>query len=189
MWTTFPCSISVKYYIRKFAWFTNQILIWSIFKFSSYSRVNTRTVLYTSHSVNAVCKDVFSVCSEKHMNTSCGQNAASKQNVTKNVTNDCSLKGETIKRHRLWALDWFYPDPINPWIKIDQLDVICFIISLFNAQHVSNVSTSILRSLRLICWVISWVVLLWYDVCWCYVVVWLGWCGIRMQPETLLQPA
>jgi len=36
-------------------------------------------------------------------------------------------------------------------IKMDQLDVICFIISLFNAQHVSNVSTSILRSLRLIC--------------------------------------
>ena len=36
-------------------------------------------------------------------------------------------------------------------------------------------------SLRLICCVISWVVLLWYDVCWCYVVVWLGWCGIRMQ--------
>ena len=36
------------------------------------------------------------------------------------------------------------------WIKIDQLDVICFIISLFTAQHVSNVSTSIFRSLRLI---------------------------------------
>jgi hypothetical protein len=31
--------------------------------------------------------------------------------------------------------------------------------------------------------------LLWYDVCWCYVVVWLGWCGIRMQSEALLQPA
>ena len=45
------------------------------------------------------------------------------------------------------------------WIKIDQLDVTCFIISLFNAQHVSDVNTSILRSLRLICWVISWVVL------------------------------
>ena len=40
------------------------------------------------------------------------------------------------------------------WIKIDQLDVTCFIISLFNAQHVSNVSTFILRSLRLICWVV-----------------------------------
>ena len=50
--------------------------------------------------------------------------------------------------------------------------------SLFNAQRVSDVNTSILRSLRLICWVISWVVLLWFDVCWCYVVVWLGWCGV-----------
>jgi len=29
--------------------------------------------------------------------------------------------------------------------------------------------------------VISWVVLLWFDMCWCYVVVWLWWCGIRMQ--------
>ena len=35
-------------------------------------------------------------------------------------------------------------------IKIDQLDFTCFIISLFTAQHVSNVSTSIFRSLRLI---------------------------------------
>ena len=57
---------------------------------------------------------------------------------------------------------------LDSWIKIDQLDVTCFIISLFNAQHVSNVSTSILRSLRLICCVISWVVLLWFDVCWCW---------------------
>jgi len=36
------------------------------------------------------------------------------------------------------------------WIKIDHLDVTCFIISLFTAQHVSNVTTSIFRSLRLI---------------------------------------
>ena len=70
---------------------------------------------------------------------------------------------------------------LDSWVKRDQLDVTCFIISLFNAQHVSDVTTSILRSLRLICWVISWVVLFWFDVCWCYVVVWLGWCGIRMQ--------
>jgi len=70
---------------------------------------------------------------------------------------------------------------ILPWIKRHQLDVTCFFISLFNAQHVSDVNTSILRSLRLICWVISWVALLWFDACWCYVVVWLGWCGIRMQ--------
>jgi len=72
------------------------------------------------------------------------------------------------------------------WIKGDQLDVTCFIISLFNAQHVSDVNTSILRSLRLMCWVISWVVLIWFDVCWCYVVVWLWWCGTRMQAEVLV---
>ena len=74
----------------------------------------------------------------------------------------------------------------SSWVKRDQLDVTCFIISLFNAQHVSDVNTSILRSLRLMCCVISWVVLIWFDVCWCYVVVWLWWCGIHMQVEALL---
>jgi len=39
---------------------------------------------------------------------------------------------------------------LDSWIKIDQLDVTCFIISQFTAQHVSNVSISIFRSLRLI---------------------------------------
>ena len=39
---------------------------------------------------------------------------------------------------------------LDSWIKVDQLDVTCFIISLFTVQHVSNVSTSIFRSLRLI---------------------------------------
>jgi len=73
------------------------------------------------------------------------------------------------------------------WKKRDRLDVTCLFISLFNAQHVSNVNTSILRSLRLICRVISWVVLLCYDVCWCYVVVWLGCCGIRMQAEACIR--
>ena len=38
---------------------------------------------------------------------------------------------------------------LDSWIKTDQLDVTCFIISLFTAQRVSNVSTSIFRSLRL----------------------------------------
>jgi len=70
---------------------------------------------------------------------------------------------------------------LDSWVQRDQLDVTCFIISLFNAQHISDFNTSILRSLRLICWVISCVVLLWFDVCWCCFVVWLGWCGIRMQ--------
>ena len=71
-------------------------------------------------------------------------------------------------------------------MKRDQLHVTCFFISLFNAQHVSDVNTSILRSLRLLCWVISWVVLLWYDACCSYVVIWLGWCGTWMQAEALV---
>jgi hypothetical protein len=37
---------------------------------------------------------------------------------------------------------------LDSWIKIDRLDVTCFIISPFTAQHFSNVSTSIFRSLR-----------------------------------------
>jgi len=72
---------------------------------------------------------------------------------------------------------------LDSWIKRDQLDVTCLFISLFTAQHISDVNTSILWSLRLISWIISWVVLLWFDACWCYGVVRLGWCGIRMQAE------
>jgi len=74
---------------------------------------------------------------------------------------------------------------IFPWVKRDQLQVTCFIISLFNAQHVSDVNISILRSLRLMCWVISWVTLISFDVCWSYIVVWL-WC-IRMQASTCIR--
>ena len=66
---------------------------------------------------------------------------------------------------------------------------LAFFISLFHAQHVSDVNTAILRSLRPICCVISCAVLLWFDLCWCYGVVRLGWCGIQMQAEELLQPA
>jgi len=87
------------------------------------------------------------------------------------------------------SYDYWTVHHLDSWIKIDEPDVTCFIISLFNAQHVSDVNTSIVRSLRLICWVISWVVLFKYDVCWCYGVVWLGWCGVSMQADAVLQPA
>ena len=94
-------------------------------------------------------------------------------------------------RRSLHCLSWSYVygtvHHLDSWIKGDKIDVTCFIISLFNAQHVLGVNTSILKSLRLICWVISWVVLLWFDVCWFYVVVWLGWCGIRMQAEACIR--
>ena len=101
----------------------------------------------------------------------------------------CTVK-KTLKIGIYESYVYWTVHHLDSWIKGDQLDVTCFIISLFNAQHVSDGNISILRSLRLICWVISSVVLLWFDVSWCYVVVWLWWCGIRMQVEALvLQPA
>ena len=58
-------------------------------------------------------------------------------------------------------------------------------LALFFAEHVSNAGTSIFRSLRLCVGV-----LLWFDVCWRYGAVRLGWCGIVMQAEALVpQPA
>ena len=54
-------------------------------------------------------------------------------------------------------------------------------LALFFAQHVSNASTFIFMSLRLCVGV-----LLWFDVCWRYGVVRLGWCGIPMQTEALV---
>jgi len=45
---------------------------------------------------------------------------------------------------------------LDSWVKRAQLDATCFIITLFSAKHVSDVNTSILRSLRLSS---DWVVL------------------------------
>jgi hypothetical protein len=62
---------------------------------------------------------------------------------------------------------------LDSWIKIDQLDVTCFIISLFTAQHVSDVSTSIFMSL--------WLTVDLFHVLFCSgsmcvdVTVWFGW--------------
>jgi len=100
-------------------------------------------------------------------------------------------RDDNLKRSK-YLLSYVYwtVHHLDSWIKRDQLDVTCFIISLFNAYHVSDINTSILRTLRLICWVISWLLWFWFNVCWCYVVVWLWWCGIRMQTEALVpQPA
>ena len=60
-----------------------------------------------------------------------------------------SWKGHTV-RHNECCVHWTVRH-LDGRIKRDQPDVTCFFISLFNAQHVSDVNTSILRSLRLIC--------------------------------------
>jgi len=99
------------------------------------------------------------------------------------------IHGDVSRPSVVWKCkkDLYLHSCSDSWVKRDQLHVTCFIISLFNAQHVSDVNTSILRSLRLICWVISWVVLLWFDVYLCYVVVWLWLCGIRMQASACIR--
>ena len=65
---------------------------------------------------------------------------------------------------------------LDSWINIDQLEVTCFIISLFTAQHVSNVSTSIFSSLRLI---VDLFHVLYFSGSMCVgVTVWFGWGGV-----------
>jgi len=44
-----------------------------------------------------------------------------------------------------------------------------------------------LQKLATYCGFISCVVLLWFDVCWCYGVVRLGWCGILIQAEACIR--
>jgi hypothetical protein len=62
------------------------------------------------------------------------------------------------------------------WLKIEQIDVTCFIISLFTAQHVSNVITSIFMSLRLI---VELFHVLYCSGSMCVgVTVWFGWGGV-----------
>ena len=73
-----------------------------------------------------------------------------------------NMSSTTLPTCEILILVYYYVywtvHPLDSWIKRDQLDVTCFFISLCNAQHVLYVNTSITRSLRLICWVISWVV-------------------------------
>jgi len=65
---------------------------------------------------------------------------------------------------------------LDSWIKIDQLDFTCSIVSLFTAQHVSNVSTSIFRTLRLI---VDLFHVLYCSGSMCVgVTVWFGWGGV-----------
>ena len=96
------------------------------------------------------------------------------------------LSEKTLRVSMVWPWEWWKCNNetyvywtvrhLDSWMKIDHLPVTCFIISLFIAQRVSNVSTSILRSLRLICRVISW---LYCSGSMCVgVTVWFGWGGV-----------
>ena len=56
-----------------------------------------------------------------------------------------------------------------------------YFIILFNAQYVSDVNTTIFRSLRLIR--SYFMGCIWFGVCWLSVSVWLWRCGVFMQSE------
>jgi len=64
----------------------------------------------------------------------------------------------------------------------------CHLLFLFHflcARHVSDINISIIRSLRLFCWITTLVVCSWCDVCWCFGVVGLVWYPRRrLQPTT-----
>jgi len=66
----------------------------------------------------------------------------------------------------------------------------CHLLFLFHflfAHRVSDINISIIRSLRLFCWIATMVVCSWFDVCWCFGVVGLEWYTCcRFQPATRL---
>ena len=73
------------------------------------------------------------------------------------------------------------------WRIRDQLDVTNYsvLFHFFYAQHVSDINTSIIRSLRLFYFITTLVVCSCFDVCWSFGVVGLGWCPCcRLQPAT-----
>ena len=71
------------------------------------------------------------------------------------------------------------------WRIKDQLDDICYFISLLIAQHVSDINISIVRSLRLCCWISTSVVL--FSVR-CALEIWCGrfWVVPVLQAEAQL---
>jgi len=64
----------------------------------------------------------------------------------------------------------------------------CHLLFLFHflyVQNVSDINISIIRSLRLFCWITTLVVCSWFDVCWCFGVAGLEWYPCwRLKPAT-----
>jgi len=68
----------------------------------------------------------------------------------------------------------------------------CHLLFLFHflcAQHVSDINISIIRILRLFCWITTLVVFSWFDVCWSFGVVGLEWylcCRLKNRRKLLV---
>ena len=97
----------------------------------------------------------FNRISKKVCGTECFRNKTLNNRINSicwsdhNMTINKSIKRAKFNLHNfIQSYVYWIENHLNSWIKRDQLHVTCFIISLFNAQHVSDVNTSILRILR-----------------------------------------
>jgi len=76
------------------------------------------------------------------------------------------------------------------WKQKTNLMSLAILFHFLCVQHVSDINISIIRSLRLCCWITTLVVCSWFDVCWSFGVVGLEWypCGRLKQPATRIPP-
>ena len=75
-----------------------------------------------------------------------------------------------------WVMKYLPNDhTTDSWRIKDQLDVTCYLIPFLCAQHVSDINISIIRSLRLFCWITTLVVLFLVR---CVLEPWYGWVGV-----------
>ena len=112
-------------------------------------------------------------------------------------TSGLAMREEGTRNHtlRLWlntlSISYVYwtVHHCNIWRIRDQLDVTCYyaLFHFFYAQQVSDINTSIIRSLQLIYWITTLVVCSCFDVCWSFGVVGLEWypCGrlVSVYPQ------
>ena len=115
-----------------------------------------------------LCLPNFSFCPSVHLSV---RNGEITERMSKRFIFNCEAENHRARSYVYWTVHF-----LNSWIKIDQLDVTCFVISLFTAQLVSNVSTSIFRNLRLI---VDLFHVLYCSGSMCVgVTVWFGWVGV-----------
>ena len=105
------------------------------------------------------------------------------------TAHQCHKLAQTTDRNRLQVAVYLAPcnerEGTIPWRMKDQLDVTCYFISLLMCSHVSDINISIIRSLRLCCWITTSVVL--FSVR-CVLKIWWGWFWVVfvLQAEALL---
>ena len=103
----------------------------------------------------------------------------------------CYLKKSFFFLNKLSTLYYIYWTCIIVIVE-NKSPTWCHLLFLFHflwAQNVSDINISIIRSLRLFCWVTTLIVCSWFDVCWSFGVVGLEWypcCRLKHNCNTNL---